>query len=252
MRRTPLCAALLAVLPFIANAEEPVHGWRGTGELGVAAARGNARSESLNGKLECTNEDDRWKHQYLLSALRAKGEVSGDFDGDGVDEERFELNANRYEAAASSALKYDERNSWVTSLRYENDDFAPYEYQTTFAMGYGHDFVEDEKTTLATEVGPGYRRAKDAATDVIEGEAILRGKLDYKQALTANTQLFNTLLVESGSDNTFAQNDAGVAVAMNESFALKAGVQVRHNTDVGPGIEKTDTLTTVNLVYDIK
>lgn len=252
MRRTVLTAALLAALPFAANAEEPVHGWRGTGELGLAAARGNARSESLNGKLEFSNEDERWKHDYSLSALRAKGEVTGDFDGDGVEEESFELNANRYEAAASSALKYSETSSWVTSLRYENDDFAPYEYQTTFAMGYGHDFLENEKTTLTTEIGPGYRRAKDAATDEIEAQAILRGKLDYKQALTANTQLYNTLLVESGSDNTFAQNDAGVSVAMNESFALKAGVQLRHNTEAGPGIEKTDTLTTVNLVYDIK
>jgi putative salt-induced outer membrane protein len=80
----------------------------------------------------------------------------------------------------------------------------------------------------------------------------VRGKLEYKQALTGNTQLYNTLLMESGSDNTFAQNDTGVTVAMNEAFALKAGVQLRHNTDVGPGIEKTDTLTTLNLVYDIK
>lgn len=252
MRHPVLIAALLAALPFTAAAEEPVHGWRGSGELGLAAARGNARSESLNGKLQFTNEDDRWKHEYSLSALRAKGEVTGDFDGDGVEEESFELNANRYEAAASSALKYSETSSWVTSLRYENDDFAPYEWQTTFAMGYGHDFIENQNTTLTTQIGPGYRRAKDASTGATDGEAILRGKLDYKQALTANTELFNTLLVESGSDNTFAQNDAGVAVAMNESFALKAGVQVRHNTDVGPGIEKTDTLTTVNLVYDIK
>lgn len=252
MRKSMMFAALCVALPFAAHAEEPVRGWSGTGELGIAAARGNARSESLNGKLEFKNEDDRWKHEYSLSALRAKGEVTGDFDGDGETEESFELNANRYEAAASSALKYSEKSSWVTSLRYENDDFAPYEYQTTFAMGYGHDFLENEKTTLTTEIGPGYRRAKDAATGETEGEGILRGKLDYKQAITGNTDLFNTLLVESGSDNTFAQNDAGVQVAMSEAFALKAGIQVRHNTDVGPGIEKTDTLTTVNLVYDIK
>lgn len=252
MSKTLLAAALLAVLPLAAQAEEPVRGWRGTGELGIAAARGNARSESLNGKLEFSNEDDQWKHDYSLSALRAKGEATGDFDGDGVEEESFELNANRYEAAASSAMKVNETSSWLAALRYENDDFAPYEYQTTFAMGYGHDFIENERTTLTTEIGPGYRRAKNASTGENEGDAIVRGKLEYKQVLTSNTQLYNTLLMESGSDNTFAQNDTGVTVAMNESFALKAGLQLRHNTDVGPGIEKTDTLTTVNLVYDIK
>lgn len=38
---------------------------------------------------------------------------------------------------------------------------------------------------------------------------------------------------------------------MNEAFALKAGVQVRHDTDVDEdaGVKKTDTLSTVNLVY---
>ena len=252
MSKSLLAAALLAVLPLATHAEEPQRGWRGTGELGLAAARGNARSESLNGKLEASNEDDQWKHDYSLSALRAKGEVTGDFDGDGVEEESFELNAKRIEGAATSALKVNETSSWLAALRHERDDFAPYDYQTTAAMGYGHDFVENERTTLTTEVGPGYRRAKSSSTGEIEADAILRGKLDYKQALTANTQLYNTLLLESGSDNTFAQNDAGVSVAMNESFALKAGVQLRHNTDVGPGIAKTDTLTTVNLVYGIK
>jgi putative salt-induced outer membrane protein len=252
MSKPLLVAALLAALSLPAHAEEPQRGWHGTGELGIAAARGNARSESLNGKLGLTNEDDHWKHEYSLSALRAKGEVTGDFDGDGVAEESFELNANRIEAAASSALKVDETSSWFAALRHERDDFAPYEYQSTFALGYGHDFIENERTTFTTEIGPGYRRAKNASTGEIESGAILRGKLDYKQALTANTQLFNTLLVESGSDNTFAQNDAGVSVAMNEAFALKAGVRLRHNTDVGPGIDKTDTLTTLNLVYDLK
>ena len=37
---------------------------------------------------------------------------------------------------------------------------------------------------------------------------------------------------------------------MTESMALKAGVEMRHNTDTLPGRAKTDTLTTVNVTYD--
>ena len=60
--------------------------------------------------------------------------------------------------------------------------------------------------------------------------------------------------MESGRDNTFIQNDLGVVVAMNERFALKAALQTRHNTDVDQagGVRKTDTLTTVNLVYNFR
>ncbi len=36
---------------------------------------------------------------------------------------------------------------------------------------------------------------------------------------------------------------------MSDALALKAGLEVRHNTDVLVGTKKTDTLTTVNLVY---
>ncbi|NLB13796.1 MAG: DUF481 domain-containing protein [Gammaproteobacteria bacterium] len=245
-----LATALAAGLPLTAAAQES--GWSGTGEFGLAMARGNARSDNANGKLAFVNEDDAWKHSFYLSALRNKAEVTGDFDGDGVEEDRMQLSANRYEAGASSALKLSKVSSWITALRYENDDFAPYEYQTTFSMGYGHQFMNNERTSLSAEIGPGYRRAKSATTGETESELIGRGLLDYKHQITDTTTLFNTLLIEAGSDNTFASNAFGVSVAMSEKLALKAGFDVRHNTDVGPGIEKTDKLTKLNLVYNFK
>ena len=43
-----------------------------------------------------------------------------------------------------------------------------------------------------------------------------------------------------------------MAVGITGALALRLGYQVRHNTDVLPGIEKTDTLTTVGLLYETK
>lgn len=240
-----LAAAAVAWLPPAAIAQ----GWTGTGELGIAASRGNARSESVNAKLAFAFEDAQWQHDFHAAVLRAKGEVTGDFDGDGVPEERFELSANRYELGASSGYKTSARSRWLAAVRYENDDFAPYSSQATVSVGYGHTFSDTERTGLSVEMGPGYRRAELAGSGETESGMVARGKLDWRHALTANTALTNLLLVEAGSDNTFAQNDFGVAVAMNERFALKAGLQVRHNTEVEPGIERTDSLVTINLVY---
>jgi len=252
-----LCLLLATTAPFMAYAQEaapPKDGWTGTGELGLALVRGNSRSENLNAKLGFAKEDAQWKHSFSAAALRAKGEVTGDFDGDGVAEERYQLSANRYELGASSGYKFNPRSHIAGSLRYENDDFSPYEYQATAAVGYGYKFIENERTRLLGELGPGYRRAREADTGLIQSSLIARGLLDFRYQLTGNTELFNTLLVESGKDNTFAQNDLGVSVAMNERFALKAGLQARHNTDVDEvaGIKKTDTLTTVNLVYNFR
>ena len=59
-------------------------------------------------------------------------------------------------------------------------------------------------------------------------------------------------LIESGSDNTYIQNDLGLEVTIKGSLGLRVGYQVRHNTDVTPGLEKTDTLTTLGLIYELK
>ena len=249
-----LLSACLLASPALAQdaPAAPPPGWTGSGELGLALARGNSRSENLNAKLAFGRETERWKHDFDVAALRSKGEVARDLDGDGIDEDSYETTASRYALGASSAWKIDPRNSIVGALRYENDDFAPYDYQATASVGYGRQWIDGADTALRTEIGPGFRRARNATTGEVESGAIVRGAVDFRHRLTANTELTNEFLVEAGSDNTYLQNDLGIAVAMNEAFALKAGLQARHNTDVDAGIEKTDTLTTVNLVYKFR
>lgn len=250
MRRPlPILLAMAAAMTLPVAPALAEEGWSGTGELGVSMARGNSRAENLNTRLAFRKEAEDWTHRFSLAGLRARGEVTADFDGDGVPETRLETTANRYQLAASSALNLTERSSWISSLRYERDDFAAYDYQATIAVGYGHKFIDSERTKLATSIGPGYRRARYASTQAIENEMIARGTLELAHELTETTQLSNELLVESGADNTFAQNDLGVAVAINASMALKVGLQARHNTQTEPGRKSTDTLTSLNLVY---
>lgn len=250
-RTLPLAAAMLLAIP--AHAEADSAGWTGSGELGFASARGNSRSENLNGKLGLRYEDDRWRHGINLAGLRARSEVTADFDGDGVEESRLELSANRYQFGINSARKVTEYAYWVGAGRYEQDDFGKTSSQQTISIGYGYTFFRDsDRISLTAEAGPGYRRARIAETGETEEDLILRSLLEYSQRLTANSRLVNSLLVESGEDNTFVQNDLGLSVAMNAKLALKAGLQLRHNTEVGPGTKRTDTLTTMNLVYTFR
>lgn len=216
-------------------------GWKGAGELGLALSRGNSETESLNAKVGLSLEDAAWKHNIGFAALRQKGEVA--------DADDLELTANRYELTGSSAYNWSERSYLIGSLRHENDDFAPYEYQTVASFGAGWYAIKSDVTEWLFEGGPGYRRFKEVATGATDGEAVFRGRMAYKHAFNASTSIENTLLVEAGSDNTFAQNDSGLIVKMNASLALKAGLQFRHNSDVAPGLKKTDSLFTTNLVY---
>ena len=244
------CPAL-AQDPGFPESRQPV--WNATGELGFAMTRGNRDSENLNTRLHLSQEDARSKHQLTFSALRAKADVTVVGD-DGVSQTAYQTSANRYQIGGSTSIKVDAVHNWFGAARYERDDYAVNDYQGTFSFGYGHHFFNDDDTLLLVEIGPGYRRARVAETQEVNSDYILRGLLDFGHNLTDNTRLSNTLLVESGSDNTFAQNDLGLTVSMNDSLALKAGLQFRHNTEVdeAAGRKNTDTLSTVNLVYTFR
>ena len=70
-----------------------------------------------------------------------------------------------------------------------------------------------------------------------------------RTSATATTKLVDKFHLETGSDNTLLTNFAGVEVKMSDKLALAAGYDVRHNTKPPPGKKKTDTVTTLNLVY---
>jgi putative salt-induced outer membrane protein len=255
--------ALLAALPLTALADD---GWSGSGELGFAAARGNSKSENLNAKLEFKKEDETWKDHFYLTALRSKGEtkITQVVGGEVVNVSNYDFTANRYEAGASMGYKLDERSYIVGALRYENDDFAPFDYQWIASIGYGYTVLKNQRDELSLEVGPGYKRYQPVdvygpeTIDELpvrhsfdsEGEIVGRGLIAYRHNFSENTAFVNTFLIEAGSDNRFLQNDAGVQVAINKAFALKVGYQVRHNSEVAPGLKKTDQLMTTNLVYN--
>lgn len=238
MRTFILAAAIgAAVAPAAALADETTEdrGWSGNGELGLALAKGNTDSETLIGKFGLTREDVRWRHEVGLAFLYGQQD---DIDS-----------AYRYEVFGKTNRRIGERLSVSGSVRTERDHFSAYEYQSSAALGYAHEVIKEEATHLSVEIAPGYRWSKLQGVRIHENGAIARGYMDFGHQFNASTSIYDTLLVEAGRDNTFARNDIGVKVKMSDALALKAGVQVRHNTDVLPGVERTDTLTTVNVSY---
>jgi putative salt-induced outer membrane protein len=263
MNKTLIGGLLLAgFASFAAHAQDTENrgGWSGSGEFGFASSTGNSRSENINAKLGLSQENDQWKNNFFVDALRSKSEQKI-VDTNGNTIEQFNTTANRYDAGASVGLKLDTRSYIVGAARYEHDDFGANLWQGTVSLGYGYIALKDERNELSFEIGPGYKRYRPADTQVLvgnvlvaqrqptEGEVVARGLVNYKFKLSANTAFEDTLLTEAGSKNTYIQNDAGLAVSMTKKLALKVGFQVRYNSDVQPGVKQTDTQTTTNLVY---
>ena len=232
MRHLAVCVAavIAAGSADVASAD-----WSGKGEAGIVFARGNTDTETANVKLEMARKVDKWKHGFGGALLRARN------DGNKT--------ADRYGVFWQSDYKFSDRNYGFGALRYEDDRFSGFDFQTSATNGLGHKFIDTEKTKLNGQAGVGYKRLKNSLTGATSDNAILRGDLKYEHALTATTRIIDTFLVEAGSANTFAVNELALQLKMSEAFALAVGIAVRHNTDPPNGLKKTDTLSTVNLVY---
>jgi putative salt-induced outer membrane protein len=222
--------------------------WNVKAEAGVVAARGNSDSDTSNAKFLVSREFVRWKH-----TLEAAGVYASDNIG---------TTGQRWNAREQTDYKFSDKGFWFGSGRYEEDRFSGFEYQSTLGTGLGWRFFDDPITKLSVQIGGGYkilRRRDSLAEDGVtlipgmrEEDGIVQGSVDFEHQLTDTTKILNKLLVESASDNTFVQNDLSLEVRILGSLALALGYAVRYNTDPPPDFTTTDTLTTLNLVYEIE
>jgi putative salt-induced outer membrane protein len=236
-----LAMGLLAGMSPLALAQDPAEineGWSGKGEAGLVKTTGNSETESLLLGVEFVRELEQWRHRMAASALSS--------------EDSGETTAERYGFEWQTDYKLSDISWLLGAFRYESDEFSAYDNTQTLTFGYGRQLLDNAKHKLVGELGLGYREAELIGSGITESGAIVRGLLDYVLVLTDNTEFSNRFLVESGSDNTFINNLAGLSVAMNDRFALKFGFEYRNNSDVPPGVDDTDTITSANLVYNFK
>jgi putative salt-induced outer membrane protein len=225
--------------------------WTGKAELGFLNSSGNAESTSANAKLDLKRDSDKWINTIYAGALYGN---NGQF-----------TNAQRYEARYQLDYKINDRLSWFGALRGEKDYFSGFVYQDTISTGVAYKFIDTPVTKLAFSIGVGYRKSQVERLDKNDaGEVVLRTPLDkqsdpvgtlgstYEHNFTESTKITNKFLAEAGSDNTALQDDLALQVSMSKTLALAVGYGIRYNTDPPPTSETTDTLITVNLVYNIQ
>jgi putative salt-induced outer membrane protein len=228
----------LAANAALAQEEEAKdYGWKGTGEFGLVSTTGNTDSTAVNLKLEFIKNTETWRHRFTGTALYT--------DEDGIQDNE------RYTLEAQSDRKFNEASYIFGALRWDADKFGSYDPQVSLTAGYGRQLMKSEKHELKGEIGAGWRKLEERETGETSSEPIMRLLLDDSWQVLESTSWTNRLLVEAGSDNTFTQFNTAAKIAMNEKLAISVGFEVRNNTEVPPGdSESTDTITTVNLVYN--
>lgn len=238
-------AVSAALLPVAATAAD----WTGKAQAGLVIANGNSDSQNANAKLDLATTVGSWKHAFGAAALYASADDVS--------------TGQRWEAYEQSDYNFSEKSFWFGAARYEDDRFSGFNYQATLSTGLGRHFIDNDRTKLTGTIGVGYKvfETRDTFDEVTgallaegtsDNEAVGRASVDFTHAVTATAQLFDKLLVESGANNTFAQNDIGIQVKISDVLALAAAYSVKYNTDPPLNFGKSDSLTTLNLVYQLK
>jgi putative salt-induced outer membrane protein len=214
--------------------------WKGEGEFGYTLTSGNTNNETIVSKLGISYQTGAWVNAFKVESLRT--ESKEDTSGDTV------VTANRI--TLSDKLSYDisERTYSYSGIRYEEDDFSGFEYQSSSTLGAGYRLLNQENISLTVEGGAGYQKDRTDDRHVQEGK-VLRFSESFSYQLTSSSLLTQNLLSERGRENTYSEFNAGFKVAINGSLALKLSHLIKHNSVVPDDKENFDRVSTITLVY---
>jgi putative salt-induced outer membrane protein len=221
-------------------------GWTGSVSGGYVATSGNSESSAANLRGEGKYTTGRWQHSALASAISGgqKDGSTGFTRG----------TADTYSAGVKTLYDLTERYYAFGSADWLRDRFSAYDFQIYEASGLGWHALTGPVHTLDVEAGPGLRQARfqvapPGQTDRDQNEAVglLRGI--YTWAISETATFVQRASVVSGSDNTYWETGTELKAGIVGNVGLVLGYIVKRNSDVLPGVDKTDTFTTVGIEY---
>ncbi len=212
----------------------PEGSWKSTAEFGLVATGGNTETTSLKARATVSLETMEWLHSVTADALNTSDENG--------------TTAERYFAGIKSEYKLGEKSFLYIMADYEDDRFAGFDYRLSESVGYGRTFLENDTWLLKAEVGPGARQTRynDESHD---SELTLHTAGSLGWQISASSRFTQDLSIDFGSDNTVTESVSAVTSSIVGNLAMKASFSVKHNSEVPPDTEKTDTQLTMTLVY---
>jgi len=226
--------SLLFITAALISSSTNANEWTGEGEFGFTSTSGNTDSQSLNAKLGVGKKYNKWSHNAKLELLQSSTE--------GVD------SADSRVFTEKSEYRFAEKTYVYGKLRHEEDEFSGFDHQSVISFGAGHVFVEDGMHYVEASVGIGFRDIEDD-TGIEEQDAVVDAEFKYAYKISETSEFNQNFLVESGDTNTYSKSETFLKLVVVGNLGAKFGYEVKHNSDVPVGVEKTDKISTVTLVY---
>jgi putative salt-induced outer membrane protein len=207
----------------------------GSVELGFVNTTGNTDNTTMDFKFNSKVNYTKWSHEFIANAFFTSP--------------NDETTGERYLAAYRGRRAFAERDSVFVLVRYTDDRFSGFKYQTSAFGGYGRHVLIGPKHFLDAEIGAGYRQDETTEGET-NNEAVAQLNGNYKYVINDRSNFVQDIFIISGSSNTEVASFTGLKVNINKTLALSLGYDLKHNTNPPEGKEKTDGKTTANIVYN--
>lgn len=237
--------ASMAVSAHGEKGEPTPEGWSGSVAAGYVAVKGNSDTTTANFKGEVLYDQDRWHHSALATAI---GSTQED-----------ETSSEAYKAQVKTKYDLTERYYAFGLAEYNKDRFSAYDHQIFEAIGLGWRVFHTDTQELNLEAGAGLTQSKLQQTEPPNApltsserdvnEVVGRVGADYHWHISENAVFSEKVASNIGSDNTYIESLTELKAGVIGDLALVLGYLVKHNTDVLPGTDKTDTQTSISLEY---
>lgn len=228
-------ACCLASFTLAAQDTETTRDWTGEGALGITSTSGNTDSETINADLSIVKNADAWKHSAALKMIRA--ETDGDESADNA------------VLLARTEYSFSEKSYAFGQFRYEVDEFAGFEEQTSVTAGVGTRLIDSEKQFLDASLGIGLRKLKEQDTGDTEEDGVLTANAAYEYMISETSTFRQTLYIENGEENTYSEAETSLSAKIDGNLSMKLSYLVKRNSEVPDDTDKTDTITSISLVY---
>lgn len=244
MKKMSVASAILIIAPFLAQADTNVVNdkktFNGDAELGVTLTTGNTETTSVKARVDINHDLGNWENQYLFETLYKK--------------DTGKVISKRYLSRLQGNYQLSYFNYIFVTVKHEVDPFTGFSSSSTMASGYGHKFINDDKTQLNIEIGPGYKfkrldneSAAEAGYDT-DDTWIAHGVINFETKIS-NSAKFEQMFIAEYGDVFEGRSETSITANIIGALAMKFSVVVRYNNSPLDNKESTDTETNMTLLY---
>lgn len=236
-----LLAMSLLSLTFVAgNAHAQIFdGWAGEASLTGSKTTGNTDTTDVGLGLKLAKTGETWTHKFKAAAdLGEAADVT---------------NKKRYNLGYQIDRELNDRTYIFASGDYFSDDFGSYQEGYFVGAGLGYKVVVTDPITWNVEGGLGFRSQQEqGALGVRTEELAGRAMSDFDWILNDNVSLYNDTELTYASSDTYIWNETGLTAQIAGNLAARISYRIDHHTDVPAGVENTDTISRIGIVYTMK